>query len=284
MKNSTFNTFVQKTYKSSSAITIIIAITVLLFIITNFLRLVQTEGTFISDLQLLTSLSLPPLFSSLISQPWSIVSHPFIYTDFFPLLFDCLWLYWIGNMFLNLLQPKYFLVAFFGGILVGAISFLLLNSIPFFGINSIEWTSISFGIAALLGSLLILSPKAELRLMIFGNVSLKTIAFVYLGIEIILFISKNQYATALSFAIATCYGLLFIRSMHNGKDWTTIFKKNKKRHLKVVYGSNKNYNIPKNEQPDQELIDQILDKISEKGYENLTKHEKEILFKASKKN
>jgi hypothetical protein len=35
---------------------------------------------------------------------------------------------------------------------------------------------------------------------------------------------------------------------------------------------------------DQEVIDQILDKISRSGYQNLTEKEKKILFEASKKN
>lgn len=286
MKNNTFNTFVQNTYKSSSPITIIIAISVVLFILTKFLGLINNEAANSTNWQLLSTstLSLPPLFNNWITQPWSIVSHPFVYTDFFSLLFDCLWLYWIGNLFLNLLQTKHFLITFLGGILFGAAVFLLLNSIPFFSVNSIAWTSISFGIAALLGSLILLTPQAELRLMLFGNVSLKVIALVYIGIEIVLFISKNQYATAISFALATCYGIFFIQSLNKGNDWSAFFKKNNKKHLKVVYGSHKNYTTPQNEQPDQEIIDKILDKISEKGYDNLTKHEKEILFKASKKN
>jgi len=35
---------------------------------------------------------------------------------------------------------------------------------------------------------------------------------------------------------------------------------------------------------DQEVIDEILDKISRSGYQNLTEKEKKILFEASKKN
>lgn len=34
--------------------------------------------------------------------------------------------------------------------------------------------------------------------------------------------------------------------------------------------------------PNQEVIDRILDKISQSGYDSLTKAEKEALFKASK--
>jgi hypothetical protein len=35
--------------------------------------------------------------------------------------------------------------------------------------------------------------------------------------------------------------------------------------------------------PNQEIIDRILDKISESGYESLTQEEKQVLFRASQK-
>lgn len=41
-------------------------------------------------------------------------------------------------------------------------------------------------------------------------------------------------------------------------------------------------NKPAHRVPDQEYIDTILDKISQYGYDKLTKEEKEALFKASK--
>ncbi len=45
-----------------------------------------------------------------------------------------------------------------------------------------------------------------------------------------------------------------------------------------------NSNEKSSEKVDQEVIDQILDKISRSGYQNLTEKEKKILFEASKKN
>jgi len=44
------------------------------------------------------------------------------------------------------------------------------------------------------------------------------------------------------------------------------------------------YEVEEKDEVSQEDIDRILDKISRSGYQNLTSREKEILFKASKKN
>jgi hypothetical protein len=40
-------------------------------------------------------------------------------------------------------------------------------------------------------------------------------------------------------------------------------------------------NVNKKQKPNQEEVDAILDKISQSGYDSLSKHEKDILFKAS---
>lgn len=286
MRDNAFKTFVRNTYKTSSPIPYIISIQVGLFILTLLFGIIANQGSpgINWNAAIVSSLSLPAEFGKWLSQPWSILSHPFVYTDIFSLLFQSLWLYWVGNMFLNFLDRKYFLLSFIGGLLVGAISFLALDNIPFLGQNSTAWSSITFGLASILGSLLIISPKSEVRLMLFGNVSLKAIALIYFMIELIRFISNNQFSIALSFALAALYGVIFVKSLRNGNDWSTLFNRENKRHLKVVHRQNSKYKAQSNEPPNQEMVDQILDKISEKGYDSLNAHEKEVLFKASKKN
>ena len=64
---------------------------------------------FILGLLLNSSLSwleLPSDFSSFIFKPWSIISYAFLHYDFLHILFNMLWLYAIGRMFLNLFSPK----------------------------------------------------------------------------------------------------------------------------------------------------------------------------------
>jgi hypothetical protein len=61
-----------------------------------------------------------------------------------------------------------------------------------------------------------------------------------------------------------------------------LFKRKSK--LKVEYRKTKNdYEYNKQKAMKQQHIDDILDKISKSGYESLTREEKEILFKVSKK-
>jgi hypothetical protein len=90
-------------------------------------------------------------------------------------------------------------------------------------------------------------------------------------------------------------GYVFIEQYKKGRDlslwlnrffdWMNdLFKRRTESKLKVAYKrhlSDEEYNYNKNNL--QQQVDAVLDKISRSGYESLSKSEKEILFKASKK-
>ena len=71
--------------------------------------------------------------------------------------------------------------------------------------------------------------------------------------------------------------------LKNGNDLSLLsfYKPSKKIKLKVVHNSKTS--STSNAISQQKLIDAILDKISKNGYENLSKTEKELLFKFSQK-
>jgi hypothetical protein len=71
--------------------------------------------------------------------------------------------------------------------------------------------------------------------------------------------------------------------LKNGRDLSlmSFYKLEKKSKLKVVHHSKNKSEA--NSENQQKLIDSILDKISKTGYENLSKSEKEVLFKFSNK-
>src|SRR5690606_42039125 len=73
---------------------------------------------------------LPISFSHFLKQPWSIATYSFLYTGLFQLLFDCLWLYWLGNIFLNFLSSNQFLFLYFSAAFLGACLYLCLGFIP----------------------------------------------------------------------------------------------------------------------------------------------------------
>src|SRR5690606_33228953 len=101
----------------------------------------------------------------------------FLYTGLFNIVFDCLWLYWMGNTFLSLLNKKQFFTVYLTAFLISGISYIFLGEIDFLhkGPQSFLFSN-SMGLAALIASLLLLTPKMELRLFLFGTVKFQTIA------------------------------------------------------------------------------------------------------------
>jgi hypothetical protein len=69
-----------------------------------------------------------------------------------------------------------------------------------------------------------------------------------------------------------------------GNDLSKWFVFQRKKKLRVVHPVKKvpTYRSYKGDLPNQEVIDEILDKISQNGYESLSSREKEILFRISR--
>lgn len=288
MKENVLKSFIRDTYKNTSPIPYIITGQVLMFVLLHIFELLTFDEVVSLDLFRWTyeNLSLPMSFKAFIQQPWTLITHPFLYQGIFNLLFDCLWLYWIGNIFLNFLNTRQFLTVFIGGILLGGLVFLGISSLPYYSNQTAYWNTTALGLAALISSVTILVPNLEVRLFIFGNVKLKTIALIYLALEFGFLMVSNP-VTAVAYLFMAGFGICFMWQLQKGNDWSRFFKRSKRpQHLKVVQGQKHQHTTEKrrhhSDLPNQELIDQILDKISISGYESLNSQEKEVLFKASK--
>lgn len=289
MKENVLKSFVRDTYKNTSPIPYIITGQVLMFVLLHIFELLTFDEIVSLDLFKWTyqHLSLPASVDTFVQQPWSLITHPLLYQGIFNILFDCLWLYWIGNIFLNFLNNRQFLTVFLGGLFLGGLFFLGISSLPYFSSQAVYWNTTALGLAALISSVTLLVPNLEVRLFLFGNVRLKIIALIYLSIEFG-FLAFNIPAAAIAYIFMTGFGVCFMWQLQKGNDWSGLLKKGTRaKHLKVVH-SRKSPHAPlrgkkhPTDLPNQDLIDQILDKISISGYESLTSQEKEILFKASK--
>jgi hypothetical protein len=148
----------------------------------------------------------------------------------------------------------------------------------------------SAAIMAILVATTTYRPLMNVRLLFFGNVKLWHITAVILVLDFMQFKIENTggHIAHLSGAF---FGFIFIKLLQNGIDLSQIltnpFKKSKRAPFRKVH---KNYakSTPKSssrivvKDKTQQQIDEILDKISQSGYDCLTQEEKEFLFKAGK--
>ena len=284
MNNIGLKDFWRQTYKTGSPVPLVISIQVCLFVLIYFLDLLFelkiVPQSFLEPI--VHRLSLPSNFSAFIAQPWSFITSNFVYVKLLPLLFDSLWLYWVGQIFFTFLNKRQFLFVYIASWLLGSVLYVGFGSlIPVS--DSVQLMGGSLPLAAVLAAIVTLVPKYELRLLLIGTVKLKLVAIIYFGLEFLALTMTNRPA-AISYFAVILFGMGFTYALKSGMDWSTIFQKKLKKpaKMKVVVGNN----IPTNRKhrydlPNQDEIDAILDKISVSGYDSLTSHEKETLFRAS---
>lgn len=206
------------------------------------------------------------------------ITYQFFHADFFHILFNMLWLFWMGQLFLDFVKPRQFHLVYIGGGIFGAILYALLyNILPAF--QNIAQSSTVIGSSAAVMAIFVavatLVPDYTIRLMLIGNVKLKYLVIVYIILDIIAMKSYNA-GGSIAHLGGALFGFTYIKFLQSGTDLSIIFKKKPK--LRVV----------RNEAPqkssvliNQREVDAILDKISKTGYDQLSREEKETLFKAS---
>lgn len=268
-----------KFFQSGSPAMLYIGINALLFILISLFEVGFTlsgnRGWINAQVQ--EYFAFPATLSALSFRFYTIITYQFFHDGFFHILFNMVWLYWIGQIFLDFLKPRQFHFVYIGGGILGALSFLLLfNAVPEFSTQQATLIGSSASVMAILVATATLVPDYSLRMLLFGEVKLKYLILAYIVLDIMGTAGANA-GGSIAHLGGALFGFLFIKLLQNGSDWSTIFKRRPK--LKVV----KNKAPQKgNDRVNQKDVDNILDKISKSGYDQLSKEEKETLFKASK--
>ena len=239
---------------------------------------------------------LPSNIWDFLSKPWTIVSYGFLHFDFLHLLFNMLWLYFLGRMMLNLFSPKMSLNIYFMGIITGGLVFLLgYNVFPnIFSANAYVLGA-SAGVRALLIFICAYMPNKDIRFFTF-NLKLWWIGAVLVGLDILGIVNGNNQGGSLAHIGGAILGYVYAKQLVKGQDigtgfgrfmdwFSALFKAKQKVKMKTVHKKSKVAGYKKeefNQFNNQKKIDTILDKISKSGYDSLSKEEKEYLFKAGK--
>lgn len=286
-------------FRTGTSLTRLILINLIVFLVMKianvFLFLFQQ-----ADLgQLLISyLALPADLSVLIKRPWSAVTYMFLHYQFFHILFNMLWLYWFGKIFLEYLDQKKLLsVYLLGGLAGGAFYVLCYNLFPVFepAVGQSIALGASAAVLAIVTAISFYAPDYKIHLMFLGPVKLKHLALASILIDL-LSIQSGNAGGHIAHLGGAGFGILYALQLRRGNDLATGFNRfmdrlftyfKPKPKLKVKYKkpskpeTDIEYNSRKKGQ--QEEIDRILDKISKSGYGALTKEEKELLFQSGKK-
>lgn len=291
----------------------LIILNVAVFVVVLLLKIIFTLfglgglGTFVSWLEV------PSNLHTLLFQPWSVVTYMFLHYDITHILFNMLWLYWLGDLFLQVYPQRNLVSLYVLGGLTGAVAFVgAYNIFPYF--ENVVYNSYLLGasasVLAIMGALLYRMPNYEIRLFLFGSIRFKYMAIVIIGLDILFMLDNpGQHFAHLGGAVG---GIYFAYMYSKGRDITrwinvvidffvTLFRpvvewctdfcrrvgKGRKPKMKINnYGSSghsRDYKDNLRHKAEEADIDTILEKIKKNGYGSLSADEKRKLFDASRK-
>lgn len=287
---------IKKTFRKGSNLTKLIYFNIVVFILISIGSIIgyllNNQGLAVTILNLF---SVPSSFTALLARPWSLITYMFTHKDILHILFNMLWLYWFGMIFLEYLDQKKLVAVYLLGGLSGAIVYIIsFNIFPVFKTVVAESVAIgaSASVMAIVVAISAYVPDYSVNLFLFGRIKIK-----YIAIAIFIFTSVMDFSVNSGGKLAhmggAIFGYFYIINLRKGRDtgkwvnkiidfFATFFKPRRK--LKVTYKkpvTDYEYNKAKVEH--QERINMILEKISKGGYDSLTKEEKDLLFRESQK-
>ncbi len=283
---------IKESFREGSALTRLIYINLGVFLVFRILNVFFfLSGT---PFPFMDWLALPADFGLLASRPWTLITYMFLHFEFLHILFNLLWLYWMGQIFLTYFdQGKLITIYLLGGISGGLFYVVGYNLFPVFShmVSDSRLLGASASVIAIVTALAVHAPNHTLHLMFIGPVKMKYIALISVLMYVI-GISSTNAGGNLAHLGGAFWGVIYVlqlrRGIDPGKRVNGLFSSLKKTFgsqpkVKISYRKPTDdieYNRQKNQ--DQKRMNQILEKISKSGYDSLSKEEKEILFRMGK--
>lgn len=275
----------------------IILINIIVFLALLFINIIFTlaSASYVYE-AVVNQLMLPAAISEFIYKPWTLITYFFTHEGFFHILFNMLFVYWFGSIIMEFLgSEKLVNLYILGGLAGGLLYLLLYNTLPFFAqqVETSRMLGASAGVFAVVVGAATFMPNYTISLILLGPVRIKYIALFYVLLSFAQATGPNA-GGELAHLAGAVVGFFFMKQLQQGNDWgkpvsgTLSFFRSffvKQPKVRVTYKNSKNNGSNRHHKTfstRQEEIDAILDKISESGYDSLTKEEKQKLFDASK--
>lgn len=295
--------------QAKNALITLIAINLVLFVILAFVQAIYylqynaaesgTSATAEFQGRVLKWFTLPADMNQFITRPWTLLTHMFVHIDVWHIVGNMIWLWGFGFILQDLTGNRKIFPIYIYGALACALAFVLSFNFfpalrPFLG--GATAFGASGGVMAIAAAVTTIAPGYRVFPMLNGGIPIWIISVLYLVIDLasIPFGNPGGHIGHLAGALA---GFLYVYSFRRGYDWggwmnraydwvNDLFDPEKPRKGQNIkqelfyksgarpYKRTANVTIQR--------IDEILDKITQKGYGSLTEEERELLNRASK--
>jgi membrane associated rhomboid family serine protease len=237
-------------------------------------------------------LSMPGTFSGLLYKPWSIITALFTHFEFGHLFWNMFMFFITGKLFVQFFGNTRLLSTYiFGGIFGGLIHILSYLIFPYFAEQiPASIVGASAAVSAIVGALVFYKPELKLQLPFNIQLPFWLLALFFIAGDLTNLTSEDGVAHFAHLG-GVAFGILYVLKYNKSSN----FMNTQDKHVKINFNIKKQpkmkvyrntdtkkmtdeeYNSNKANKKDQMNV--ILDKISEHGYERLSKKEKDFLFK-----
>ncbi|MEP6594291.1 MAG: rhomboid family intramembrane serine protease [Ginsengibacter sp.] len=286
-----------------NALIALISINAVIFLALVFIRVIyliiqSPAGVFESNI--VPWFTLPASLSALAHRPWTFLSYMFTHTNFIFAITNMLWLWVFGSIFQEIagnkkLIPVYIYGGVAGACLFIASSYFIPSAGPLINVSSLQGSNAA--IMAVAVATTTLAPDYRFFKMLNGGIPLWVLTLLYVIIDFA-GIAADGIAYNMVHLAGGFTGFMFVFMLRKGKDgslwmntgynwFMNLFNPERKKppvkkiKAKVFYKTGDQKPFVKKSNITQQRIDEILDKINQKGYHLLTEEEKNILKRAS---
>jgi membrane associated rhomboid family serine protease len=255
--------------------------------------------------------ALNPGFPGILFEPWQLLTYAFLHLGtglggLLHILFNMLWMVWIGREYEQMRGPGRFLGIYVLGAVGGALLTVFLHALfPGVGVFGGIVNGASAAVLAIMMTVAIEFPNKAIALMFIGVVRLLYVVWGFIALDILFLAGGGTSVSAHLGGILT--GYILARLGPGATAWAGVFfagsgsrsgSARRPRSSDGVLaalearlaarkggsgsgpsGSGSSDSSPKAARAKD--VDAILDKISESGYDSLTAEEKRILYEAS---
>ncbi len=211
MQNTDYNSFWNASkrgfFRMPIAIRTIILINVVFF-------LVQTLGGSTLNYWLISNLGFDPSFPTFLTQPWRLVTYAFLHANFMHILFNMLWMWWMGKSVEEAIGPRSFTVIYLGAAILGAL--LDAGIAQIFGVNLV--IGASGAVTGILVAFAMLYPRAPIMLFLLPPIEARYFVAGWIALDI-LFCGSGDGVTRLVHIGGALGGYLLIKAHQNGTDF-----------------------------------------------------------------
>lgn len=242
---------------------------------------------------------LPGSLNNLGQRLWTVLTYMFSDVELFRAFSNMLWLWAFGSILQSMTGNKKIIPVYLYGGFAGALVFIVASYlIPANRavIDSAALLGANASVMAVAVAATMIAPDYRFFRHIRGGIPIWILTAVYVLVDIGA-VADKPAAVPLAHIGGSVAGFLFVQLLRNGVDgsiwmnklysgFINLFNPDKKGSSvkeKVFYDTGNRSPYNKTSNVTEKRVDEILDKISQKGYDHLSKEERDILKRASEK-